>query len=377
MSALDFPTIADPEPARTAVAVAVAASTNIDLSKIDLTDVALAQFGDWRGAVAVAETRLKNVAWDLTTPKGFADIKAQRNTVAKQPRADANKIADALVSKLTSVSKEVRAEQKRIVEAWDGLAAPLTVLIDAKQFELDEAARLAEVAHAAIEAARKAKHEENIATIRAYLHRCQDDASMTSVRVANGIAVLSAQTYGPDWEEFAVKAANAQFETLDAMRVLQARLLVREQEAAQIELQRQENARVAKEQRQVRAQLDAEREAFEKQREAARQTALSATAAAAQSVPESPAVTDTIYVPAHIMVSHERAPTADARSVSTQVSMFTLTALAERLGFVVGEKLLAELGIESDMRQEESILYAGSKFQSIKTALIRHNSQAA
>lgn len=263
---LEFPPIADTEPTRTDVAVAAGAA--IDLAKIDLTDVALAQFGDWRGTVAEAETRLKNVAWDLTTTKGFADIKTQRNTVAKQPRADANKIADALVSKLTAVSKEVRAEQKRIVEAWDGLAAPLTVLIDARQAELDEAARLAEIARAAaaaIEAARKAKHEERIATIRAYLHRCQDDASMTSLRVATGIAALSALTFGPECEEYAVQAANAQCETLEAMRVLQARLLGREQEAERQELIRLENERQAEANRLERKRIDEEAAAIRKQ----------------------------------------------------------------------------------------------------------------
>jgi len=253
---LDFP----PIEATPRTAVATAAATAVDLTKIDLADVALAQFGDWRTTVTQTSERLRDVAWDLKTPKGFADIKDQRNKLTKIPAADANKTADALVSKLTAVSKRVRTEQAVIVEAYKTLGAPLTALIDARQAELDEEARKAEEARAAaaaVEAARKAAHEAKIATIRAYLTRCQEPG-MTSLRVANGIQHLQAQTFGPEWEEYAVPAANAQCETLEAMRQLQAQLLGREQEAARQEAIRLENERVAAELAQERARIEAE-----------------------------------------------------------------------------------------------------------------------
>lgn len=246
---LEFPDIVAPaaaEPARTQVAAAAASA--IDLRKVDITDVALAQFGDWQADVAKARAAVTNVAWDLTTAKGFADIKSARNVHTKLPRADANKTADALVSKLTAVNKAVRARQALIVQAYDALAEPLSALIDARQAELD--------AQAAAEAERKATHEAGIATIAGYveLARGKDAAG-----IAKGIAYVQALVINPAaWQEFAERAEATRTATLASLETLHAQAVSREAEAARVELQRQENERAAQELERQRAAIAAE-----------------------------------------------------------------------------------------------------------------------
>lgn len=136
------------------------------------------------------------------------------------------------------------------------------------QIDNEEARREAVRAEAAAkEAQRKATHMSNIAKIGAYLTRCQAPG-MTAERIAAGIAALEATTFGPEWEEFAVPAANEQCQTLDAMRTLHAQAMGREKEAARQELIRLENERVAKELSDERARIAEESAAIKRQHEA-------------------------------------------------------------------------------------------------------------
>jgi hypothetical protein len=98
-------------------------------------------------------------------------------------------------------------------------------------------------------------HQAGIATIRAYMDHCKQPG-MTAARVANGIKSLEGLTFPPEkWQEYAVPAANAQCETLEAMRKLQTELQAREDEAARLEAQRVEQARVQAELDRQRAEL--------------------------------------------------------------------------------------------------------------------------
>lgn len=247
---LPFPTIDEPPATAASVQVAVKATpSEIDLKKIDLTDVALAQFGNWRADVAQAAETLKDVAWDVSTTKGLTDIKDVRNKVSKIPRADANKTADALVSKLTQVNKRVRTEQALIVAAYDSLAAPLSAVIDEREAVL--AAEKAE--RDRIEAERVAKHRAGIETIRGYAVQAQ---GKTAWQIASGIDRVRHLSFGPEWDEFTAEAFSARDETVAALMALHDQTHAREAEAARIETQRIEQARVAAEQAERQRQLD-------------------------------------------------------------------------------------------------------------------------
>jgi hypothetical protein len=235
---LEFPPIEDIPVTRTELAAAANAAV-VDIEKVDLTKLALAKFGPWREQTATAKAEFTALVLDLATQSGIDDAISLRSRKIKQPLADARKTAEALKSKLSAVSKAVGAELPLIEAAWADAAGAITPRIEAAQKVLDDAKAEA----ARIERERVAAHQSRIATIRAYLDRCRAPG-MTSERVANGIKALAALTFPQEtWQDFAVPAANAQCETLEAMRTLQVELLTKEQEAAKLEEQRQEVAR--------------------------------------------------------------------------------------------------------------------------------------
>jgi len=233
--ALEFPEIATP---RTEVATAAAAA--LDLERLDLTQLALARFGNWRGDVATVTANLGSLALDLSTAAKCKEARSLRQRLIGTPVADARKVAAGIKSKMAATSKAVGLELDIIELAYeeaDGLILPK---IEAREQEL-EAERQEK---ARIEAERVRVLKERMATIGAYLIACQAPG-MTSARIEKGIELLKQQTFGPEWEEFQVPAANAQCETLEAMRQLHAQVLGREQEAARQEAIRLENERQA------------------------------------------------------------------------------------------------------------------------------------
>jgi len=263
---LDFPEI-DAPAASASTAIATAAAGAIDLKRIDLTDVALAQYGNWREDVGATKANLSTLVLDLSTGAKVKEARALRQRLIGDPLAAVRKVSAGIKSKMAQASKAVGAELERIEAAYTEADALILPLIEAREKELaaEKAQRDAE------EAARKEKHRSGIENIRCYLDRCHAPG-MTSARIANGMAALQALTFGPEWEEFAVPAANAQCETLESMRLLHAAALGREQEAARQELLRQENERVAAELAAERARIaqeaaDLRRQAQELQRE--------------------------------------------------------------------------------------------------------------
>lgn len=267
METLDLPTIdasalaeAAQAPAAPQREVAVAAAATLDLAKVDLTDVALAQFGKWREHVAGVKKNLTTLALDLSTQSKVDEAKSLRQRLINQPRADVRKVSKELKSKLAKVSKAIGTEEEAAVLEYDEAEKLISPQIDARQQALDaekEAARVAE-------ANRKAAHQAGIARIRSYIEMAK---GLPSERVAKGIAALEAMTFGPEWEEFAVQAASAQCETIEALKAMHTQVLAAEEEAAERERQRLENARVAAELAEQKRKLDEQAAALRRQAE--------------------------------------------------------------------------------------------------------------
>lgn len=248
----DFPTIeAVPMPV-----AAPAAPAALDLEKLDLSALAVAKFGDWRGDVAKARKTLDGAVHDLTTQAKVDEAKSLRFRLIGQPRADVRKVSKALKSKLAAVSKVVGAEEDAAVSAYDAAETLITPQIEAREAELTAE----RVERERIAAERAQKQAEGVAGIRGYLTRTQTAADMTAERVATGIAMLQGMTFAEgDWLD-PVAAANAQCETLEGMRALHATLEAREAEAARLEAQRVENERQAAALAEAQAQLRAEQQ---------------------------------------------------------------------------------------------------------------------
>jgi hypothetical protein len=288
---LDLPVIdealIDKKPVAAAAALVVQA-TQLDLAKLDLTDVALAQFGDWRKDIEAAEKRHKGIAWDLSTGKGMADIKSFRQRECNTPQAEANKVGDALVSKLTQVSKKVRAEQAEKVTAYKELAAPLTLLIDARQAEIDaEEIRKAEEAKKA-EDERKAGQQALLDGFDRWIERCQTEG-MTPERIGLGIVALTDTPIGAEFDADYRSAAEARkLLTLARMLNIRGELTAALQGEAQRQLDEQA-AELARQQAEIKAREEAAALAIQQEIEAAQARAAAQAAAEAASHAAGPA----------------------------------------------------------------------------------------
>lgn len=250
---LEFPEIVDAAPARTDVAVAAAGA--IDLAKIDLTDVALAQFGKWRPAAAKLKADNEKLVLDLSTQAKIDEAVSLRQRTINQPKAAANKVATALKSKFAQTSKSVGAEVEALHKAYDEAGEPLTAQITAAQKKLDdekEAKRKAE------EARLQGLRDTVDQIMVKWLDRCKVDG-ITSERITAGIGMFANLAMPAELADVKAYWATAYADTAASMVALRD-AAKRSEDAAALEAQRLENERVAAENARVAAELQRQAE---------------------------------------------------------------------------------------------------------------------
>ena len=204
------------------------------VANVDLLAVALSRFGDWRaGAMAIVE-RYRAVAFDLSTPKGYAEL-TKAIAEVRAPRFAAQNVSKASKSELAGVSRAVGIEEAAVTAFLDATENRLVALRDAH----DEKVKAEKAEAKRLDEERIARLQAGLAKIRSFLGYCQ---GLPAARITLGIEQLQGQVYGDDWQEFAVPAANAQCETLEAMRILRAQTFEREAEAARLEAERKAEA---------------------------------------------------------------------------------------------------------------------------------------
>lgn len=210
--------------------VIVVAPTTPDLTKIDLTDVALAMYGPWRKDVDAAKANLSTLVLDLSTPTKITEARSLRARLITTPLAEARKVSKGIKSKMAATSKAVGDELEKIEAAYTEADKLILPKIEEREAEL---AREREEARQR-EHARTEKHRTNIEAIRIYVERASAPG-MTAERVARGIAQLEALPTPTKeaWDEFAVPAADAICWTLERMRIIHANLLRAEQAEAE------------------------------------------------------------------------------------------------------------------------------------------------
>lgn len=270
---------------------AIAASA---VAKVDLLALALSRFGAWRAGATTLVERYRAVAFDLSTPKGYAEL-TKAIAEVRAPRFAAQNVSKASKSELAGISKAIGAEEAAVAAFLADTETRLVALRDAH----DEKVKAEKAEAKRLEDERVAKHQTGIATIRSFLGRCQ---GLPAARIALGIEQLTGQVYGDDWQEFAVPAASAQCETLEAMHTLHAHAVEREAEAVRLDAQRLENERVAAEQAAQQAELD--RQAAEHKANMARIASLQARVAEIRAA----------------ATGHEKASAADLHEARTVVA---------------------------------------------------------
>lgn len=264
---LDFPEIIDPptdEEVRAAAAqipshiIIVNPAKTTELAKVDLKALALARFGSWKPEAEKIVAKFKGVIFtDLGTVKGYEAL-TKAIAEVRAPRFAAQNVSKASKSELAAVSKAVGTEEAAVIAFLDATEKELVAQKDAE----DERREAKKLADKAIEDARIAKHESGIVVIRSYLTLAQGHPSDA---IARGIAKLEAMTFGAEWEEFAVKAANAQCDTVDALRALMLATKAAEDEKAARIAETERLALVAEEQRVEAKKLKEARELIAKQ----------------------------------------------------------------------------------------------------------------
>lgn len=229
MSELAFPPIIEPAAAPTPVAVVDTKSA--DLAKLDLTAVALAQYGPWSGEIAAVKANLSTLVLDLSTPSKIKEARTLRARLIGEPLAAARKVSQGIKSKMAQTSKAVGAELEKIEAGYaeaDGLILPKIEGAEA-EFEREREAK------AKIERERIERHRATIARIRAYAVKADSEDGMTASRVATAIQQIEAlpTPTRETFEEFAIEAADAIFWTLERLRITHARLQRAEQAEAE------------------------------------------------------------------------------------------------------------------------------------------------
>lgn len=208
----------------------------------------------------IADLRAEHgsTAYDIKTPAGYR-LATLRRAAVRAVRYAVPKIVKAKKAELAGLREQVEEEGERIVGLLRAIEDPHDALIAAEDTR-KEAIKAAAVK---AEAERVENHQTNIDLIRSWLPRCQEPG-MTAARIALGIDTLAQRTFPKEtWEEFDVVAANAQCETLEAMRKVYDQAVEREAkeeadriEAARVEAQRVENEKAAAELAALKKKID-------------------------------------------------------------------------------------------------------------------------
>ncbi len=296
---LDLPPITDTLPAEPVPAAQ-------DRKAVDLQEVALAQFGNWRTDVAAARKNLSTLALDLSIPARIADAKTLRHRIINTPRAEVRKVATALKSKLTAVSKAVGAEMDAAVAAYDEAEALITPQIEAAEQRIENE----RIAREKAEADRLQALRDTVdTTLKGWADRC-DAEGMTAHRVALGIAALGEASMPPALADVSAYWAERLTATRAHMERRKLALAAAELEAAQAKM-RAEQERVAGIQRRI-AEIQAAATGHDK--------ASSADLAEARAIVAALDVSETVY--------QEYAPLAVATKAGTLLALDALHGAA-------------------------------------------------
>lgn len=216
---------------------------------IELVSKALADFNAVEAGLAALRERFAGVVFDVTTTKGMDEAKQARLTL-REPRYEVERIRKAAKAPLLALGKKLDEDAKRITAEIEKLEGPID-----QQIKNEEARKERERAErAAAEAARVQLIQERIGDIRGVVSVRFSDAA----NVLEHIGDIERIVIDDSFAEFQDTAADAKAASLARLRDIHTAMLAQEAEAARIEAERAELARLRAEQ--------AEREAAERAR---------------------------------------------------------------------------------------------------------------
>lgn len=188
-----------------------------------LKDTALASFTPIESHMRTLAARYRDVAYDVTTPKGMKDAKAARLVLREEGRFAVQRLVQRLKDEANDLKRVVEARATEVI----ALTKPVEDAIH-QQIEAEEARVAAEKAERARIEALQAK----LAALSNWIERCRAPG-MTAERIHTGIHALTELELAPeDWQEFHARALARKDEVLEVMRELHRQAVAREQEAA-------------------------------------------------------------------------------------------------------------------------------------------------
>lgn len=375
-STLDFPPLDVDQ-----MASPIVASEAVDIAEIR-AGKAVVHLNRTAQAIAELTGKYKGAIFDMATTGGDKKARAARLELVstrtaiearrkelKAPALEFGKLIDSEAARLT----------KLVVDLEDPIDAQIKADERRRQEERDEAERR--------EQSRVAKHTAGIDTIRSYLTRCH---GLPSIRIAAGISALrnmDGAFTSETWEEFAVVAASAQCETLEAMGALLAKTLAAEEHAAETERLRALVEEQARELAELRAQaarvaaIEAERQASLMRVEEARAMASPPPVVVVMdSIPVKEATKEDLVIynaiaAGHSTISSQVAAEAAAESEEgppVKEPAYMIGDLCHKIGagFSMTAEFVAGLGFKPSQTEGRSKLYTQTQCAGIKAALI-------
>jgi len=360
------------------------------LAPLSIKDTVLAQFADAERTVTALAEKYKRVAYDCTTTKGMADAKAARLDLRENGRYAVQRAEAKVKGEVNDLKRIMAGEVERLV----GIVRPVEDAIDQQikareeRIAAEKAERERQAAEAArIEAERRQRLEDGIATLAGYVQKAQ---GKTAAEMARGIAFVEGIRIDPEhWQEYTERASGTLAGTLQALRTMHANQVKAEADAAELEALRREKA-----EREAKELAQREREEAERQAEisAAEHAELEAERIA-NLTSGAPKLRDAELVLAEAPITTPptpgggqvdgcRAPESQPDGCSGPVSQdqtslpvsptMKLGAICERLGFVVTRAFVEGLGIKPVGTDKAAVLFAESDWPRLCDALIAH-----
>ncbi|WP_295978766.1 hypothetical protein [uncultured Variovorax sp.] len=352
------------------------AAAEVSNQHTTIAQAALALFSPLENDMQALATRHHDVVFDMSTTKGFKAAKDARLELRESGRFAIQRLRDKTKDQLNDCKKVIDGEATRLI----AIVEPVENFVD-EQIKVHEKKLADEKAERdRIEAERKQKHLDAIATIAGYVTKAE---GLPIPRIEAGLAyVRGIDVSEAVFEDFATRAAAQKDATIRALE----RLIADARERAAAEAQRLENER-------LRAQL-AE---LQRQQAAAAPApaAVAAPATQAEAIEPATTIAPASQPPAVAPASSGRitdatdpAPTSEpvrqfaagtvAANEPTPAGAPTLRIgdIAARLGFTLTAEQLRGLGIEPAARERGATLYHEHQFADICDALIRRAAEA-
>ncbi|MES2247626.1 MAG: hypothetical protein V4645_10110 [Pseudomonadota bacterium] len=350
-----------------------------------IAQAALALFSPLEKEVKTLAERYRDVAFDMSTPKGFKAAKDARLELRESGRFTLQRLRDRTKEQLNDCKKVVDGEAARLIE----IVKPVETAVD-EQITVHENKLAAEKAERdRKEAERAQRHLDAIALIEGYAAKAE---GLPIERIEAGLAyVREIDVSAAVFEDFAVRAAAQKDATIRALE----KMIADARERAAAEELRAENERLQAQLEEMRRQQAAPAPApAPAEAPAAQEEVVEAAAAAA----EPPSPPRAVAAPSRGRVTHATdpapAPAPAPASASEPVRQFaagTVAAnepapagvptlrigdIAARLGFTLTAEQLRGLGVEPAGRERGATLYHEHQFPAICDALAHRATEA-